>query len=133
MSLTVEELKSRGLEIMNLLGNQHDTSSARILDLLHEDCTVQHGHQPPSEGGRKEFLTTFAERLSQIEGQFSLVIKHVIAEVYGDGGAEGGQCWIYATKSRQGKVFDGIDMLTFNADGRVIHCKDLHGPAQGRN
>jgi hypothetical protein len=97
-TLTIEELKARSVEFTNLLGNDHDTTSAKIVGLLDEDFSVQHGEMPPSTGGRNAFLTKLGDRLKLAQGKASVEVKHVIAEVYEDG-RKGGQCWIYSRKN----------------------------------
>lgn len=98
MTLTIAELKARSVEFTNLLGNDHDTTSAEIVGLLDEEFSVQHGEMPPSTGGRDAFLTKLRGRLEIAQGKVSVEVKHVIAEVYEDG-KEGGRCWIYSRKN----------------------------------
>jgi hypothetical protein len=96
-SLTIAELKSSATDFVNLLGNEHDTTSPKIVGLLNEDFAVQHGEMPPSIGGRDAFLTMLGGRLKLAQGKASVEIKHVIAEVHEDS-TKGGQCWVYSKK-----------------------------------
>ncbi|KAJ5770908.1 uncharacterized protein N7511_002959 [Penicillium nucicola] len=80
-SLDIEALKQNSLAFVQLLGNDHDTTSERIIGLLAEDFAVQHGELPPSEGGRDAFLNKLGDRLKLAKGHASVEVKHVIAEV----------------------------------------------------
>jgi hypothetical protein len=97
-ALTLAEVKTRSLDFVNLLGNEHHTTSAKIIGLLGEEFAVQHGEMPPSTGGRDAFLTTIGGRLKLAQGKASVDVKHVIAETYLDG-VKGGQCWVYSRKN----------------------------------
>ena len=97
-TLTLAEVKTRSLDFVNLLGNEHDTTSAKIVGLLDEEFAVQHGEMPPSTGDRDAFLTALGRRLKLARGKASVDVKHVIAETYLDG-AKGGQCWVYSRKN----------------------------------
>jgi hypothetical protein len=91
-------IKQKSLDFVNLLGNEHDTTSDKIVDLLATEFAVQHAELPPSEGGRDVFLTKLGQRLKLAKGHASVDVKHVVAEVFEDG-VKGGQCWVYSTKN----------------------------------
>jgi hypothetical protein len=96
-TLTLAEVKTRSVDFVNLIGNEHDTTSAKIVGLLGEEFAVQHGDMPPSTGGRDAFLTGLRGRLKLAQGKVSVDVGHVIAEIYKDG--EGGRCWVYSRKN----------------------------------
>ena len=93
----IESLKRKSLEFVNLIGNEHDTTSAKIIGLLDKEFAVQHAKLPPSKGGRDAFLTKLGERLKLAQGHVSLEVKHVISESC-EQGPNYAQCWIYSRK-----------------------------------
>lgn len=97
-ALDISSIKQKSLDFVNLLGNEHDTTSDKIVGLLAKEFAVQHGELPPSEGGREAFLTKLGQRLKLAKGHASVEVKHVVAELFEDR-AKGGQCWIYSTKN----------------------------------
>jgi len=129
--LTLAELKSRALSFINKLGNDLDTTSPGIVGLLADEFAVQHGELPPSTGGRDVFLTNLGERLKMAKGMVSVEIKHVVAELYEDS-ARGGQCWVYSRKNTPFGCSNSLDMMTFNAEGKIVLCQDLHGPKEDK-
>lgn len=98
-NLELSSIKQKSLDFVNLLGNEHDTTSDKIVSLLATKFAVQHAELPPSEGGRDAFLTKLGQRLKLAKGHASVEVKHVVAEVFDDDEAKGGQCWIYSTKN----------------------------------
>lgn len=124
-TLTVEELKTRAIDFTNLLGNQHDTTSAIINGLLDENFAVQHGELEPSAGGRDAFLAKLGERLKLAQGQVSVQVKEVIAEVYKDS-AKGGRCWIYSRKNTPMGSTDSVRTNSFSTSDKHSTVKNWH-------
>ena len=109
-ALTLVELKARGIDFVNRLGNDHDTTSAKIVSLLDKDFAVQHGEMPPSTGGRDAFLTGLGGRLKLAQGKVSVEVKHAIAQLDEDG-AKGGQSWVYSRKNTPLGCSDSVSCL----------------------
>ena len=108
--LTIGELKARATDFATLLGNDHDTTSPKIIGLLDEEFAVQHGEGKPSIGGRDAFLTNLGKRLELARGSVSIEVTQAIAEVY-ETGEIGGQCWLYSRKSTPLGVTDSVSFF----------------------
>jgi hypothetical protein len=112
-TLTITELKTYSVDFVNI-GNHHDNTLEKIVGLLGKEFAVQHREMPPSTGGRDAFLTTLGGRLKLAQGNVSVQIKHVIAEVYEDGAKEkGGQCWVYSGKNTPLGCSDSVLYIVF--------------------
>ncbi|KAJ5611254.1 hypothetical protein N7510_007973 [Penicillium lagena] len=126
-TLTIAELKASAVEFVNRLGNEHDTTSATIIGLLDEEFAVQHGELSPSTGGRDAFLTGLGERLKLSQRKVSVEVKHVIAELYDDGAKD----IEHKTGRALGLIHTAqLDMITFNSEGKIVFCQDLHSPKE---
>ncbi|KAJ5606660.1 hypothetical protein N7510_009441 [Penicillium lagena] len=97
-TLNIASLKQKSLDFVNLIGNEHDTTSAKIVSLLAREFAVQHAEFPPSEGGRDAFLAKLGGRLKLAKGHASIEVKRVVAELFDDG-SKGGQSWVYSRKN----------------------------------
>lgn len=97
-TLDITSLKQKSLDFVNLIGNEHDTTSAKIVSLLAREFAVQHAELPPSEGGRDAFLNRLGDRLKLAKGHASIEVKHMVAELFDDG-SKGGQSWVYSRKN----------------------------------
>lgn len=92
---------------MNLLGNEHDTTSDKVINLISQDFAVQHGESPPSSGGRDAFLTKIGEMLKLANGNAKVEIKHTVAEAFE---GTGGQCWVYSRKYTPRGISDSVSI-----------------------